>query len=532
MNTPIHAPSSSPSSSSSSYMLRPPSCLSHPSRNIKCPMLLPQAICTSQKKYWCFRAHVEASFNTNPLKNYTSVSCSTWWSEAQSLVSYKTHNKQLFTVGSLATSTAQDVSDTTLIGGDKIGVLLLNLGGPETLEDVQPFLFNLFADPDIIRLPRIFSFLQKPLAQFVSVARAPKSKEGYASIGGGSPLRRMTDEQAEELKKSLWEKNVPAKVYVGMRYWHPFTEEAIEQIKRDGITKLVILPLYPQFSISTSGSSLRLLESIFREDEYLVNMQHTVIPSWYKREGYIKAMANLIEKELKSFDCPEEVMIFFSAHGVPLAYVEEAGDPYKAEMEECVDLIMEELETRKITNACTLAYQSRVGPVEWLRPYTDETIVELGKKGVKSLLAVPISFVSEHIETLEEIDVEYKELALESGIEKWGRVPALGCEPTFISDLADAVIESLPYVGAMTASDLEAQQSLVPLGSVEELLAAYDSQRRELPPPVIVWEWGWTKSAETWNGRVAMLAVLLLLSFEFTADKGLLHQMGIWPLLR
>ncbi|KAL5192294.1 Ferrochelatase-2, chloroplastic [Glycine soja] len=484
MNTPIHAPSSSPSSSSSSYMLRPPSCLSHPSRNIKCPMLLPQAICTSQKKYWCFRAHVEASFNTNPLKNYTSVSCSTWWSEAQSLVSYKTHNKQLFTVGSLATSTVQDVSDTTLIGGDKIGVLLLNLGGPETLEDVQPFLFNLFADP------------------------------------------------AEELKKSLWEKNVPAKVYVGMRYWHPFTEEAIEQIKRDGITKLVILPLYPQFSISTSGSSLRLLESIFREDEYLVNMQHTVIPSWYKREGYIKAMANLIEKELKSFDCPEEVMIFFSAHGVPLAYVEEAGDPYKAEMEECVDLIMEELETRKITNACTLAYQSRVGPVEWLRPYTDETIVELGKKGVKSLLAVPISFVSEHIETLEEIDVEYKELALESGIEKWGRVPALGCEPTFISDLADAVIESLPYVGAMTASDLEAQQSLVPLGSVEELLAAYDSQRRELPPPVIVWEWGWTKSAETWNGRVAMLAVLLLLFFEFTADKGLLHQMGIWPLLR
>ncbi|KAH1245939.1 Ferrochelatase-2, chloroplastic [Glycine max] len=388
MNSPIHAPSSS--ASSSSYMLRPSPCLTHASRNLKCPMLLPQAICTSQKKYHCFGANVEASFNTNPLKNYTSVRCSPWWSETQSLVSNKTLNKQLFTVESLATSTAQDVSDTTLIGDDKIGVLLLNLGGPETLEDVQPFLFNLFADPDIIRLPRIFSFFQKPLAQFVSVARAPKSKEGYASIGGGSPLRRMTDEQAEELKKSLWEKNVPAEVYVGMRYWHPFTEEAIEQIKRDGITKLVILPLYPQFSISTSGSSLRLLESIFREDEYLVNMQHTVIPSWYQREGYIKAMANLIEKELKSFDCPEEVMIFFSAHGVPLAYVEEAGDPYKAEMEECVELIMEELETRKITNACTLAYQSRVGPVEWLRPYTDETIIELGRKGVKSLLAVPI----------------------------------------------------------------------------------------------------------------------------------------------
>ncbi|KAF8405657.1 hypothetical protein HHK36_007733 [Tetracentron sinense] len=411
--------------------------------------------------------------------------------------------------------------------------------------------------------------------------------------------------QAEELRKSLSLKNIPAKVYVGMRYWHPFTEEAIEQvhgpacfeetkpgsrvkikllskgerkvlqiqctqrilgricppvtgtplattsytspnpccgrigegrrlpenqIKRDGIAKLVVLPLYPQFSISTSGSSLRLLESIFREDEYLVNMQHTVIPSWYQRTGYITAMANLIVKELEKFECPEKVMIFFSAHGVPLAYVEEAGDPYKAEMEECVDLIMEELEKRRITNAHTLAYQSRVGPVEWLKPYTDETIIELGGKGVKSLLAVPISFVSEHIETLEEIDVEYKELALKSGIEKWGRVPALGCEPTFISDLADAVIESLPYVGAMAVSNLEARQSLVPLGSVEELLATYDSQRRGLPPPVTMWEWGWTKSAETWNGRAAMLAVLVLLVLEVTTGEGLLHQWVILPL--
>ncbi|CAA6660202.1 unnamed protein product [Spirodela intermedia] len=325
-----------------------------------------------------------------------------------------------------------------------------------------------------------------------------------------------------------------------MRYWHPFTEEAIEQIKRDGITKLVVLPLYPQFSISTSGSSLRLLESIFREDEYLVNMQHTVIPSWYQREGYINAMASLIEGELKKFKDPKNVMIFFSAHGVPLAYVEEAGDPYKAEMEECVDLIMEELEKRQVTNAYTLAYQSRVGPVEWLRPYTDETIIELGQRGVKSLLAVPISFVSEHIETLEEIDVEYKELALESGIREWGRVPALGCEPTFISDLADAVIESLPYVGAMAISNIEARQVTYPLigsiyfigpsWSVEELLAAYDTKRTELPPPVTVWEWGWTKSAETWNGRAAMLAVLALLVLEVTTGKGFLHQWGILPL--
>ncbi|OVA10203.1 Ferrochelatase [Macleaya cordata] len=494
---------------------------------------LPRPTCTSQRSHHNCGVQLEACVRKCLPRNCVVARSSSGWLQAPSLVSKQPLKKASFPLKALVTSQTQDVSTTLLIGEEKIGVLLLNLGGPETLDDVQPFLFNLFADPDIIRLPRLFRFLQGPLAQFISVLRAPKSKEGYASIGGGSPLRRITDAQAEELRKSLCAKNVPAKVYVGMRYWHPFTEEAIVQIKRDGITKLVVLPLYPQFSISTSGSSLRLLESIFREDEYLVNMQHTVIPSWYQREGYIKAMANLIENELKKrFDCPEKVMIFFSAHGVPLAYVEEAGDPYKAEMEECVDLIMEELENRRITNAYTLAYQSRVGPVEWLKPYTDDTIIELGQKGIKSLLAVPISFVSEHIETLEEIDVEYKELALKSGIEEWGRVPALGCEPTFISDLADAVIESLPYVGAMAVSNLEARQSLVPLGSVEELLAAYDSQRRELPPPVTMWEWGWTKSAETWNGRAAMLAVLVLLVWEVTTGEGFLHQWGILPLFQ
>ncbi|CAO2815281.1 unnamed protein product [Amaranthus hypochondriacus] len=485
---------------------------------------LSQDISTSQKVSRCAGVSTESSSNANVVKNFVVGKCFFALSKEE-FTSYHSFRKNLPPVGALLTSKTPDVPATPSVGEEKIGVLLLNLGGPETLDDVQPFLYNLFADPDIIRLPRLFRFLQKPLAQFISVARAPKSKEGYASIGGGSPLRQITDAQAEELQKALAAKNVPAKVYVGMRYWHPFTEEAIEEIKRDGITKLVVLPLYPQFSISTSGSSLRLLEGIFREDEYLVNMQHTVIPSWYQRDGYIKAMGDLIEIELKKFDRPQEVVIFFSAHGVPLAYVEEAGDPYKAEMEECVELIMEELEKRRFYNSFTLAYQSRVGPVEWLKPYTDDTIIDLGKKGVKSLLAVPISFVSEHIETLEEIDVEYKELALESGIKNWGRVPALNCEPTFISDLADAVIESLPYVGAMAVSNLEARQSLVPLGSVEELLAAYDSQRRELPAPVVVWEWGWTKSAETWNGRTAMLAVLLLLVLEVTTGQGFLHQL-------
>ncbi|XVE70947.1 hypothetical protein DITRI_Ditri10aG0110500 [Diplodiscus trichospermus] len=342
---------------------------------------------------------------------------------------------------------------------EKLGVLLLNLGGPETLNDVQPFLYNLFADPDIIRLPRLFKFLQRPLAKLISVLRAPKSKEGYAAIGGGSPLRKITDEQADALRMELEAKKIHANVYVGMRYWYPFTEEAIEQIKRDRITKLVVLPLYPQFSISTTGSSIRVLQRIFMEDSFLSRLPVSVILSWYQRQGYITSMADLIEKELGRFAKPEEVMIFFSAHGVPVSYVEDAGDPYKDQMEECIYLIMQELRARGIRNDHTLAYQSRVGPVQWLKPYTDEVLVELGQKGVKSLLAVPISFVSEHIETLEEIDMEYKHLALESGIENWGRVPALGCTSSFITDLADAVVEALPSAKALSTSRDTAEET-------------------------------------------------------------------------
>ncbi len=177
---------------------------------------------------------------------------------------------------------------------DKVGVLLLNLGGPESLDDVQPFLYNLFADPEIIRLPQGLQFVQPILAQIISVLRAPKSSEGYKAIGGGSPLRKITDEQAVALEAALKAKGQPASVYVGMRYWHPYTEEALEQIKRDGVTRLVILPLYPQFSISTSGSSLRLLESLFKSDLALKQLKHTVIPSWYQRRGYVSAMADLI----------------------------------------------------------------------------------------------------------------------------------------------------------------------------------------------------------------------------------------------
>ncbi|EFN54521.1 hypothetical protein CHLNCDRAFT_24443, partial [Chlorella variabilis] len=421
------------------------------------------------------------------------------------------------------------------VGQERVGVLLLNLGGPDSLEDVQPFLYNLFADPDIIRLPSPVQFLQPTIAQLVSTLRAPKSREGYESIGGGSPLRRITEEQAAALRDSLCAKGINAHTYVAMRYWFPFTEEAMAAVKRDGITQLVVLPLYPQFSVSTSGSSLRLLERLLKEDPVLTRVKHVVIPSWYQRPGYVRAMADLIVAELTSGAFPQdqldEVEIFFSAHGVPVSYIEE-GDPYKEEMEECVQLVMAELQRRGVANSHTLAYQSRVGPVEWLKPYTDDSIRELANSGVRSLLAVPISFVSEHIETLEEIDCEYRELAEESGIEHWGRVPALNTNPTFIDDLADAVAEALPYVGSLQrsagasiTSSLTSSDSLVPLGEVDALLETYDRDRKALPPPVLMWKWGWTKSAETWNGRIAMLALVLILLLEGTTGRGVINNL-------
>ncbi|CAG9462615.1 unnamed protein product [Pedinophyceae sp. YPF-701] len=391
----------------------------------------------------------------------------------------------------------------------KVGVLLLNLGGPDTLDDVQPFLYNLFKDPEIIRLPQELQFLQEPLAGFISRSRAPKSREGYEAIGGGSPLRQITEDQARALETALRDRGFDANCYVAMRYWNPYTEEAIEAIKKDGVQRLVVLPLYPQFSISTSGSSLRLLEKLFAEDVLLRNLKHTVIPSWYQRPGYLRAMADLIEAELAKFSDPASAEIFFSAHGVPKSYVEE-GDPYKEEMEECVALIIQELRRRGVSNSFTLAYQSRVGPVEWLTPYTDDAINRLGEEGCKAMCAVPISFVSEHIETLEEIDMEYREVAEEAGIKEWQRVPALNVNDTWIQDLAEAVVEALPYTGSVAAKS----RGLVPIAGIDTLMEVYDREGLPLPVPDRLFEPGWNKNAEVWNGRIAMMAWVVVILFS------------------
>jgi ferrochelatase len=384
----------------------------------------------------------------------------------------------------------------------RVGVLLLNLGGPEQIEDVRPFLFNLFADPEIIRLP--FPWLQRPLAWLLSSSRAKRSQANYQQIGGGSPLRRITEEQAAALKQVLADRGTEANIYIGMRYWYPFTEEAVAQIKRDGIERLVVLPLYPHFSISTSGSSFRLLQQLWVEDPSLQRIVYTVVPSWYDRPGYNAAMADLIAQELDQLDQPDQAHIFFSAHGVPVSYVEEAGDPYQREIEHCTELIMAALNR---PNPHTLAYQSRVGPVEWLQPYTEDAIEALAHEGVKDLVVVPISFVSEHIETLQEIDIEDREIATESGIQGFHRVPALNTHPRFIADLADLVGEALEAPRQLFSDVVEPDKKV----------KIYPQERSA---------WGLTPVAEVWNGRLAMLGFLALL-LELVSGHGPLHFVGI-----
>ncbi len=381
----------------------------------------------------------------------------------------------------------------------RLGVLLLNLGGPDKLEDVRPFLYNLFSDPEIIRLPS--PLLQAPLAWLISTLRAKQSQQNYKKIGGGSPLRRITEEQAQALRSKLVQNGHDVQVYVGMRYWHPFTEEAIAQIKRDKIEELVILPLYPQFSISTTGSSFRLLDRIWQTDPELQKIKYTVVPSWYENSGYLQAMANLIATKLDQVKDPSTAHVFFSAHGVPVSYIEEAGDPYQKEIEACAALIMQKLNRQ---NPYKLAYQSRVGPVEWLQPYTDVAIEELAAQGVKELVVVPISFVSEHIETLEEIDMEYREIAEHAGIETFARVPAPDTDPTFIQALADVVIKALSDRPIPFSATIQPQKNT----------KLYPQER---------WEWGMTPSAEVWNGRLAMIGFLILL-LELWLGRGQILQ--------
>jgi len=315
----------------------------------------------------------------------------------------------------------------------RIGVVLFQLGGPDTLEAIEPFLFNLFCDPDIIDFP--FSRLgRKPLAKLISTARARKVQHHYEAIGGGSPLRRFTEAQACALQRRLSESGLDARCFVAMRYWHPFTTEAIERLQASGCDEVVLLPLYPQYSSTTTGSSLNEWQRRFRAD-----LPVRCVDAFYRNEAYLGALAEKIEEALARFPQPAQPAIVFSAHSVPLAVIAK-GDPYQRQIEETVGLLMAR---GRWPNRHHLCYQSKVGASKWLQPSLRQTLCDLAAHGVREVCVVPVSFVSDHVETLGEIAHEARRQAAELGFRQFEMTSGLNDSPAFIAALAGLVVTAI-----------------------------------------------------------------------------------------
>ena len=312
----------------------------------------------------------------------------------------------------------------------KTAVILLNMGGPEKPEDVRPFLYNIFSDREIIRLGP--ALLQKPLAWYIARKRAPKSIATYNRIGGGSPITRITLAQQQALQRALAEHGEFV-VTTAMRYWHPSTEAALVQLKNQRPDTLVALSLYPHYSCATSGSSLSELKR--RLQQIPVADDLVEIGSWPDHPGYIACLAEKIKDGLARFEKDEPELVY-SAHSLPTSFIEE-GDPYVDHLQRTIKAV--ETITEKKGQIC---YQSRSGPVEWLSPSTPEMIQKLADDGCRSILMVPISFVSDHVETLVEINMQYRELAAERGV-RLETSASLNDDPAFIAALKDIVLQAL-----------------------------------------------------------------------------------------
>jgi ferrochelatase len=306
------------------------------------------------------------------------------------------------------------------------------LGGPDTLEAVEPFLYNLFCDPDIINFPGSF-LARKPLAKLISTTRAKKVGKHYAEIGGGSPICRLTNEQAIALEAAL-KPHIPARVIVAMRYWHPNTQEAIAALDSRPMDELVLLPLYPQYSFATTGSSLKEWDRL-----YTPKVPVQLIDHFYDHPDYVAGIVERIDSVLESAPDPSSIVLVFSAHGLPLTLVEK-GDPYPKQIEATVQLVRQ---LGAWSNPHVLCYQSKVGPQKWLQPSLTGTIERLAKEGVRRVLVVPISFLTEHIETLHEINIEAREQAESLGIHDFWTMPALNDSPLLIRGLADSVLRAV-----------------------------------------------------------------------------------------
>ena len=317
--------------------------------------------------------------------------------------------------------------------GRRVGIVLFQLGGPDTLEAIEPFLYNLFCDPDIIDFP--FARIgRKPLAKLISSTRARKVQHHYACIGGGSPIRKHTERQARALEAALRVQGIDAYCFVAMRYWHPFTQEAIEALRAANVDEVVLLPLYPQYSSTTTGSSLNEWRRLFCDDIPVHRVDR-----FYQHPTYLDAVVEKVNEALCRFPHPDRAEIIFSAHSVPMAVIEK-GDPYQQQIEETVKLLMER---GGWSNRHRLCYQSKVGASRWLQPSLRQTLHQVSFERVNEICVVPVAFVSDHVETLGEIDHEARHEAQRLGIKQFEMSAGLNDSPTFIAALGQIVLEAL-----------------------------------------------------------------------------------------
>jgi len=313
-------------------------------------------------------------------------------------------------------------------------VVLLQLGGPDNLDAVEPFLYNLFCDPDIIDIPGAFLF-RRPLARLISSLRAPKVKELYKSIGSKSPILEQTTLQADALKKYFRDKQIDLPVYVAMRYWHPMTDIVVEHLIRDGIRKVVLVPLYPHYSRATTGSSVNEWNRVLKQQGVEQQFEYSLVHSYPEHPLYVQALVERINETLERFsvDDLEKVHLVFSAHGTPIKLVKE-GDPYSHQIRKTFEAVVKQ---GKYSQPSTLCFQSKVGPQKWLTPSLTGTVEQLAHEGITHMLVIPIAFVSEHIETLSEINIEARNEALKFGVKVFEMMPALLDHPKFIECLAE-----------------------------------------------------------------------------------------------
>jgi ferrochelatase len=315
----------------------------------------------------------------------------------------------------------------------RVGIVLFQLGGPDKLEAIEPFLYNLFCDPDIIDFP--FARLgRKPLAKLISTTRARKVQHHYATIGGRSPILPNTERQARALETELRNQGIDAHCFVAMRYWHPFTAEAVAKLTAAKCDEVVLLPLYPQYSSTTTGSSLNEWRRLFKDDLPVYCTQ-----SFYRNTMYLDALVERVNQALSRFPNPTWPEIVFSAHSIPMSLVEK-GDPYQRQIEETVRLLVER---GGWINSHRLCYQSKVGASRWLQPSLHQTLRQLSAEQVREMCVVPVAFVSDHVETLGEIDHEARHEAYKLGITQFEMSAGLNDSAKFVQALAQIVQDAL-----------------------------------------------------------------------------------------